>query len=153
MLMSWKQPKYDDEDVNILVIAGIVLLAASLFFLPYKTLAEFNIPVKIEISNNFNIEQIDKQKLDYGILAPGSRVKREIKLSLSNAQPAKAYIEITGDVKEFLQTDTNKLLISQDTNIGITAQIPNDATMGVYEGNVHIAYKQTLARKVKNIFS
>ena len=107
-------------------------------------------PVKFEIiDEKYDLENIQKNTLDFGKVSQGYRIKREIKLSLNKAQPAIAYIEVDKNIKKFIEIQ-DKVYVKEDLTIPIELNILKDSK-GKYEGNIKIIYKQTLIRKIKNI--
>ncbi len=152
--MGWKEPVFNREQLVYLMIVSIVIIAIFMLFIPYKTIKSFEFPAKIEIKEDFmNVENKQTDILDFGIVSSGLRVKKFIELDIGKAQPAIVYVGSSGEIKQFIDIEEDKFVITEPKKLEITAIIPKGIDEGVYTGVIKVEYKMTIARKLKNIFS
>lgn len=153
--MSWNEPFIEKNEIIFLTVIAIVILGIAMIFIPYKTVSTMEFPAKIDIVNEENVADVNKptDMLNFGRVSSGLRIKKYLAIDKGRAQDAIVYITIDGDIKQFIEIEENKFLITGPKDIGVIAKIPKNTIEGIYTGVIKIEFKMTLARKLMNIFS
>ena len=153
--MAWDEPMFEREHFMMLLIGAIILIVLAVFFLPYKTLKAVEFPAKVYITDNQDLFEINQETnmLDFGVLTPGSRVKKFIEINNNRASEAYVYVKIHGDIRKIIEIEEDKFVLNGPRTINVLAKVDEDTKEGTYDGIISVEFKLTLAKKIANIFS
>ncbi len=132
--------------VTLLIIALFMTSFVELiyFFYSIKYVKVYDVVLRVEPNKvGLNVD-VEKARVNLGIIQPGGTVKRDIVIVNNGTEPFLGNVVTKGELAKFLVIEKNFVLDNNDKprSLSLIANIPSDARIGNYSGQVIIFFRK-----------
>lgn len=135
------------------VAAAAILLAWNA---PLSTTTEV-LPVSVNVTEErvigVHMTKEEQKEFNFGTTFPDAVTTKTMNLSRGTSPPARVYIELSGEIAQWITLEKNDFVLDEPTQVNVTLGIPEGAVERRYTGNVTIRYTATYGSSLVHIFS
>lgn len=128
----------------ILLIAVFLSVGlTSLFYGLYIVMDVRDIPVSFEVSDRVGVD-VDDQRLSFGKIPLDSKAKRTLVMKNDFNEDAKVELVFSGEIEDFMEVEESDIYLAKDEEkeFSIFVNVPSDAELGNYSGNLKVFFKR-----------